>query len=302
MDIRFIIENKRKTLVGFNNKLVIKTMEDYINLGDEFYEKAEDTLISKGCLPSLSREEKIEKAINLYKQAINYYKLNKSYNRIGTIYIKIAELESQPYYIADNYLKAADTFLKVDRDKAITCYKKAIEVFTSDGKLINAARIYETLAEIHKEDFLLTEAIKFYQKAYDYYEIENQPVTAHKCLSELTYLLIECEEYESGFANLEKMAEFYSKTLVHYKCSQFYFEMIIIQMFLEDIVECKKLLNKYGTKIKEYDALSRTISAYESYDSDAFSQALQSCNLNNSWHVSLLLKVKDRLDVKGDEL
>lgn len=277
-------------------------MEDNVTLGDRLYEKTDNILINTSCISTLSKSERIDKAIDLYKQAINYYKLAKSYNKIGQAHVKIAELECGYYQVASNYLEAAKNFAKVDKKKVVVCYKKASENFTKDGKFSSSARILETLGEIYKEDLLFSEAITSYEKAYDYYEIDNQHVAAHKCLLESAYLLIRCEKYEDAICHLKEASNYYSKTLVDFKCSQLYFDMIIIRMFSGDIVECNKLLNEHGTKVKDHMILRESITALENYDIDSFSQTILIYKLNNSWQLNLLSKIRERLDIEDDQL
>lgn len=268
--------------------------------GDKFCQHADYVLTNSNSFFELSRSERKEQAISFYKSAIYHYKLAKIYRKVVETYTAIAELELDSecghYQAASNYSLAANFYLKIDRSMSILYYKIAIELYLKDGKFSTLARTLETLGEIYKESSSISEAIDTYEKAFKYYEIEDSPTAAYRCLLESSYMLIRIKEYQRALIHLEKVANYYASSVFpKSRYTQVYFEVIVIHMFLGNIVECKRLLNKYKPtlfgKSKEYDALNKAINAYENHDADAFSQAIR--NLNTSWSLDLLLKIKE---------
>lgn len=276
--------------------------------GDEFCAKAFKVLNTTDYwFFGPSRADKTNTAIEHYISATVQYKIAKSYYKAATAFTSAADLQLGGkygnYYAATNYALAAENFAKVDTSKAKIYLEKSISLFLHDGKFLTAAKYSEMLADINLETSCITEAITQYERSADYYEADKSMVASNKCLLKAAYILIDDKQYTKALINLEKNANYYATSSYNHKCPEYFFEIIVIKMHQGDIVECKKLLDKYQNidrfnKSQENKALSEMINAHENYDQERFSEAVTDYDSNKQlapWLVNLILLIRDKI-------
>jgi len=282
--------------------------------GDEFVRDAVAAMQKGGWFFGPSKSEKASTAVDSYVKAANQFKIAKCFTKSGQAFNDAAqlclEMTHGDYQAASNFTKAAEMFRKTDKIAAQKSLERSVKLFLDGGKFSSAAKNTQQLAEIAEEDSRLTDAIIAYEKACDYYEADNSPSTGMACLLKAAYLCIDCCEYDQAINVLERAATHYANNqLTTSKCKQLFFEAGILRMFLGDIVECKKSLTRYTQmlntfiKSREYTMLDATIIAYESTDSEAFSNAVtefDSIQPLQRWQTAILLAIKDKIEKEAN--
>jgi len=278
--------------------------------GDEFNREAVATMQKGGWFFGPSKSEKLSTAIDLYIKAANQFKIAKNWQKAGIAFNDAAQLSLETshgnYQAASNFQKAAEMLRKVDKPGAIKALERAVQLFLDDGKFASAAKNKQQVAEIAEEDGRTTDAIIAYEKTCDYYEAENSSSTGMGCLLKAAYLCIDAMEYERAIGIFERVSTYYSTNkLTDFKCKTLFFEASICRLFLGDVVETKKSLNRYCdmksdfVKSREYTCLSGLIDGCEQFDADAFASAVtefDSIQPLQRWQTTLLLAIKDKLE------
>jgi tetratricopeptide (TPR) repeat protein len=275
--------------------------------GDEYFHKAVAMMQKNSWFFGPSKSEKIEESINLYTKAGFKYKLAGCYKKAGESFKEVAKLyEMSPYQhhsAAVAWTDAADMFRKVDLLRAQDALNNSIKILLDNNRYALAAKNLKILGEIAEEESQFFEAIIIYEQAVSYFEIDKHPFEAIQTLEKTIKLLIEQKEYKKAIKNLEKIALYHNSTYTHYKTNVYFFEVIVLQLFLDDIVECKKLLVSY-CKIKqdfnkspEYEALEKLIGGYECHDSEKFYDAIHNRKIKiKAWVSDLLVLIQNKFD------
>ena len=281
--------------------------------GDEFCEKAKKVLHNNSWFFGPSKSEKYTMAINNYISAANQYKMAKCYAKASAAYVNAAKLyleKNENHYAASTFIKASESSMKINDDEnTIKSLETAIKIFLNNGDFINAGKNMKIIAEIAEEKKDIPKAISLYEKTCEYCGMDKITYEVAKVLLKIAYLSIDCSDYTKAIDALNKVCDFYMKTSVGFNCTQYFLEIGIMQLYLGDIVACKKDLARYiqtkpdFIKTKEYLFLNGIIDACEKFDYDMFSDVVTDYddykNLNG-WQVKLLLEIKEKMFNAGD--
>ncbi len=281
--------------------------------GDLFVAEAKKSLQKNSWFFGPSKEDKIAEAIDYYVKAASQYKIVKLWENAGSSYIEAGKLglglPNNSYYTATNFSKAGEVLIKNDMKTnialAIYAFENAVKLFVDNGHLIQAAANNLKIAEIKEENGMLVEAISSYEKTYDYYEAEHQQSHSIKILLKIANLLIEINDYHKAIIIFEKIANYYIKsqtsclvsTYKTYLC-----KACICKLYLDDIVDMKKTLNKYCcmkdgfVNTEEYILIDNLINAYEQSDPEYFVKILNNSNYKfQKWELKIVDSIKDKL-------
>lgn len=278
--------------------------------GDKYYLQATETINKTNwILWGPTKSEKTDLAIDLYIKAANQYKSVNCYKKAGTSFNKAAELyqtlSHHDYHAASTFSNAAKMFLNVDKILAQEIFEKSIKIFIEIGNFNYAGKNLKMLAEMLEEDSKFVESITIYEKVVNYFELGNMSHEAMIILEKATILLINSKEYNKAIINFEKLAVFHSTRPTYYKTNIYILGAIILQLYLNDIIQCKKLLTKYSNmkkefnKTYEYEFLDKIITAYECCNCKKFSDAVSLYNSKiktQSWVVNILDDVYNKLN------
>ena len=285
--------------------------------GDEFYGKATKVLNDNCWFFGPRKSEKYTMAINNYLSAANQYIMAKCYAKASAAYVSAANLyleKNENYYAASaasTFVKASESSSKINDDEnTIKLLETAIKIYLNNGDFINAGKNTKIMAEMAEEKNQILEAITLYEKTCEYCGIDKVTYEVAKTLLKIAYLSIDCSNYTKAIDALNKVCDFYMKADVGFNCTKYFLEIGIIQLYLGDIVACKKDLARYiqtkpdFIKTKEYLLLNDTITACEKFDYDMFSDVVtcyDDYKKLNHWQVKLLLEIKEKMYNAGDE-
>lgn len=281
--------------------------DDYVKQATKIMEKTNWFSNIWSIFGGETEPEKVELAIELYTKAIPFYKAGNYYKKAGDVHSVLAKLYTTKSHnqsqVISNFISAGEMYKHVDMEKAKEFFNLAVNESLKEGKFNEAANGLKNLGEIAEEGACFTEAIKLYEDASKYFELTIYPSKGMICLEKAAYLSIGNNEYEKAITNLEKLATLNSTRLTDFKCKQYFFEIIIIVLFLGDAVRCKELLKKY-CKIKsnfeasiEYDTLVRLVDACQYPNGERFAKAIPTCRITmKPWTVDLLETIQTKLD------
>ncbi len=92
--------------------------------------------------------------------------------------------------VATNYIEASRCYIKAGDPKTATVIleTEALPRMVDAGRLSQAAKLHQEVAETLEEEEQREEAMLHYQKAADLFNAENAASTASKCLVKIAFL------------------------------------------------------------------------------------------------------------------
>jgi alpha-soluble NSF attachment protein len=226
----------------------------------------------------------------------------ESFREAGKLNLSICKSE---YVSASNYVKAGEMFMKYDVSLALQCYVIAVKLFLDMGQFDSAGKNELIIAEITETNGQLNDAIESYKKVCHYYELANSKNSSMNILLKCTHLLIDSGKHEEAGKNFEILAEYYMTTpLATYKYVEHVFNTCLCKLYLGDIVDTKKLLQKYYDKqrlfgiSKEYIFLSTIIDVCANNDITKFTDLVTNYDLNmklKEWQLKLFDEIENRM-------
>jgi alpha-soluble NSF attachment protein len=93
------------------------------------------------------------------------------------------------------FSQAGECTRKVDPSEAIKYFRKAVEYYSTDGKIIQAALCEIECAKIHEDDFAMEAAATAYQFASDYYKKAGNFTQTIVLLSKAGDVLVDSDKY-----------------------------------------------------------------------------------------------------------
>jgi tetratricopeptide (TPR) repeat protein len=191
------------------------------------------------------------KAAELYVQAAHAYGNANRYEKAAELFGKAGEifLQERGGEMADEavamFIKSAETFYLVNKEKAIGSYRKAFEINT--GRIMDfpmAAMISVKMAKIHREMSEWESALKYFHKAAELYGNAQMRVTRRNNLIACAEIELKLKRYENVFKMYQELA-FDDSVLYQSTETTFYlFVALLSGVILNRIPECYGLLNK----------------------------------------------------------
>lgn len=111
-------------------------------------------------------------------------------------YLKCVECEQEEADQAQHYLEAAHCIKKINTNLFLEYSQKAIRAYCLGGRISSAASLAKECSEKLEEDHDYEEAIKFYEKSAELYQMEEQNTYANQALVKVSDLCILTREYK----------------------------------------------------------------------------------------------------------
>jgi len=277
---------------------------------EEWMEKAEKKLKSFSMFGGSST--KYEDAAEWYTKGANLYKMAKKWEQAGGAFVKAAEcnLKAQSKHeAATNYINAGNCFKKTNVTDAVNCFRTAIELYTDDGRFSVAAKHQKEVAELFEGEMDYENAITNYQTAAEYYEGENSTSAANQCLLKVAQYSAQLEKYDKAVEIYEQVARnSLDNNLLKWSVKDYFLKAIICHLCQQDVVSAKRALEKYQdmdvtfSSQRECKFLTDVTAAFESYDVEAFTQAVvefDSISKLDQWKTTMLLRAKNLIKQEG---
>lgn len=274
--------------------------------------EAEKKLCPKGFLQSFfgSYKNRTEDAIDLYEKGGNLYKLAKNWQQASLAFKTAGELHLEQKNFseaANDYFLAGKCLEKSDTNGAIKCLLTSIQIYTDMGRFMMAARLHNNIAEIYEQNLELEEAIEHYEHAADFYKVEDNCISAKKCLMKVAeYSSAEFQDYKKAINIFEEVAFYDLKTpILQYSVTDTLFKAVLCHVCV-DILNAKLALDSYVKKHPDFQNssqiqfLQNIIECLEESDEDEYTKICVEYNKLHRfdiWHTKILLKI--RKQIKG---
>ena len=226
---------------------------------DELVKKAQKKL-DPGFFKSIFSDagERLEKALNYYKEAAEIYKLNNEWIKAGDCYIEIANLkEGMKEDPQEAYNDAILCYNKGgSNDKYDKLTNKIININVKNGEFTFAAELVfekaQKLLENAKGDKKkIKEILDLYDQALDYYQMdksttERKENKIKEAKADLIVLNGIKEELSQAKYIYEELGKFSNKSNTSKIFSKDYFaKVVFIYLAYEDYITAKAFLNKF---------------------------------------------------------
>jgi alpha-soluble NSF attachment protein len=202
--------------------------------------------------------DKYEDAAAAYNKAGLAFKAVKKWDKAAEAYSKAGEcfVKCKSEGEAGNaYTEAARAWVKAGDGKAATelLTNEALPRMIEAGRLSQAAKTHNEIAELLEADNMIEDAIENFEKAADLFAAENTTTSMHKCLIKAAHLYAMTEP-----PSLEKAAELFirvgqeslSNNLLKFSAKGHFFEAFLCTLARTDVVAAEMQLNR--TKDMDY--------------------------------------------------
>jgi len=260
------------------------------------------------------KSHKYEDAAELFNKAGKQYQLAKAYIDAGNAYMRACDCYSRTSFgqhnIATNYINAAHNFSKQDQTAGIAAMLKGIGILAEDGKFSQAAKYEKELAEMFENIGDLDNAIKHYEVAGEYFDMEGSKTTGAGCLEKIVPIVAEKADYHKAIDLIEKICDSYSSTLAKHSIKDLCLKAGILYLCIPDTVAANKSMDKWLGKYSEFRGtrehhfLGQLIASASSGDSDSFKSAIaewQSISSLDALKDKYLTKALDKLSGDVDD-
>ncbi|XP_050295737.1 alpha-soluble NSF attachment protein-like [Anthonomus grandis grandis] len=254
-----------------------------------------------------SGKETLE-AIDYYTRAGNLFKMAKNWVQAGLAFIDAANLNCKTDDLLEaaiNYTEAANCFKKCDYQKAIESYYRAIKLYTQIGKVLTAAKLHESVAEMMEDERELSNASRHYELASELFRQENHMSNANKCLEKVAELAALAGKYQKAIKIFQEIACYdLSSSLLQFNAKGNLFRAAICHL-CNDRRIVETMLNTYTEMLpsfentREYDLILSLLKCLDQRDLEEYANALRiyhACNKLSIWHVTMLLKAKEIIE------
>jgi len=269
---------------------------------------------SKGFFGSLfGGSSKVEEAVECYQRAANMFKMAKKWGSAGNAFCEAASLHAKAgskYDAAVNYVDAAHCYKKSDPNEAVSCFLKAIEIYTDMGRFTMAAKHHQSIAELYETEAVdLDRAVQHYEQAADYFKGEESNSSANKCLLKVAQYAAQLENYDKAIQIYEQVASSsLESSLLKYSCKEYFFRAALCHLCV-DVLNAQHALERYQELCpafqdsREYKLLKVLIDHMEEQNVDGFTEAVKdydSISRLDQWYTTILLRIKKQVNDNPD--
>lgn len=284
--------------------------------GKQYMDEAEKKLKSSGSLFSSifnSSSSKLDDAAELFQKAGNSYKMAKNWTMAGRAFCQAAEIhlkQNTKHEAANMYNEAANSYKKIDPQEALTCLIKSTDIYIDMGRLVMAAKQYQTIAELYETDVVdLPNAMIYYEKSADLFKTEENNAAANKCLLKVAQFAAQTEKYARAIEIYEQIGSAsIENNLLKYGARDHFFRAGLCHLCI-DCLNCQQAIAKYEgilasfTDSRESNFLKQLVSAVEENSLDNFTNVVKeydSISRLDNWCTTLLLRVKKSISEEPD--
>ncbi|KAK6436943.1 vesicular-fusion protein S17 [Oleoguttula sp. CCFEE 5521] len=281
-------------------------------------QKAEKATASAGSGFSFfgGRSEKLENAADLYTQAANAFRMQKSGKEAGQAFEKAASIQSsklnEPDDAANSLTEAFKAYKKDEPEDAARVLEQAISHYTSKGNFRRAAGHKQNLAELYEAELGDNKrAADAYETAAGWYETDNAEALANKLYLKLADLSALAGDYQKATSNYERISKSaINNNLMKWSVKEYLLKAGICHLASGDTIATNRALESYrdldpsfaGTR--EHQLLVDLSEAVEAGDQEVFADKLfqyDQMSKLDKWKTTLLLKVKEGIEEKGED-
>jgi alpha-soluble NSF attachment protein len=257
---------------------------------------------------SINYAEKIEKsnperAVEIYQEIARDLRLEKNWEFAANILIKSSKLQENQD-LAKCYTDIANLYKKTEsRELYIKYLQDAISVYQSYGAFSNCGKYSALLAEEYESVIDYKNAIDYYIRAIDYYDMADIESNSTRYTIKLATLsALDPDRVEEAISLFEKIAENYSKNrLTIYNVPEYLFRAGLCRLLKHDTQDLNKSIANYSIQYpifstrRESTLLNMILDAIGERDINAFTAAVVDYNDQSTmddWTTSMLLKIK----------
>lgn len=276
----------------------------------EFRSLAEKKLKKSGFLGALfGGGPKYDEAQELYQKAANQFKLAHEWNDAADCYAQYAIVSGKLGIASDEaqgYVETANCLRKVSPENSLEWYNRAIAIFSGNGRYQAAAKQLRVVAEMLEQDDKIEEALDFYSRAVDMFEMDEHSKSAiSQCCVKVGELNARLGRYAEAAKIFEKEGEkALGNNLLQFGAREHFLKAGILYLSGGDAVTATIASDRYhqmdprldGTR--ESQLLKGLTSAFVENDIDAFMAAVQqydSISRLDPWKTQLLVEAKKQL-------
>ncbi|XP_014238821.1 alpha-soluble NSF attachment protein isoform X2 [Trichogramma pretiosum] len=256
---------------------------------------------------------KVEEAVESYQRAANLYKMAKNWNNAGNAFCQAANLNIKmggKHDAATNYIDAANCFKKSDTAESVTCFLKAIEIYTDMGRFTMAAKHHQSIAEIYENEAVdLERAVQNYEQAADYFRGEESNSSANKCLLKVAQYTAQLENYEKAIQIYEQVAMgSLESSLLKYSAKEYFLRASLCHLCV-DVLNAQHALERYKEQCpafqdsREYKFIKTLIENLEEQNLEGYTEAVKeydSISRLDQWYTTMLLRIKKQINENPD--
>ena len=189
-------------------------------------------------------QERYEDAADKLQKAGHAYKASKNWPSAAATYVKAADCFKKAKSDGDTancFIEAARCYIKAgDSTTASSLLEnEALPRMVDAGRLSQAAKLHQEVAEMYEEGEMFAEAMDNFQKAADFFMAENAASTAAKCSGKIAFLAARTDppDYEKAAAEFERVGkDSLSSNLLKFGAKANFFNAAICLMARGDIV------------------------------------------------------------------
>lgn len=290
--------------------------------GQNFLDEASKKLAKKTWFSSYT-EQKNEEAAELYEKAANAFKIASCIEEAGDAYMKAAEIYKDKLknmgYASKFLTKAGGCYKKIHSEKAIAAYRSSISILCDSGHFIQAAKLSKEVGEIIEnngsgEEDVITLAIKSYEQAAEFFDMEHQKSHSNQCLAKVAELCSQALDPP----DMVRAAEIYTNlghycldsNLLRFNAKGHILQAILCFLANGDSVGASQLLQRYNSldytfeESREGRFSFQLVSSTEKYDADAFSTAcfdFDRVSKLDPWKTSILVRIKRIIEGESED-
>ncbi|KAL8708551.1 MAG: hypothetical protein Q9220_006604 [cf. Caloplaca sp. 1 TL-2023] len=262
------------------------------------------------------RTEKWEGAADLYTQAANAFRMQKQGKEAGQAFERAASIQtsklSEPDDAANSLTEAYKSYRKSDPEDAARVLSQAINHYTSKGNFRRAATNQQNLAEIYEIELQDNKrAVEAYEVAAGWFEGDNAEALANKLFLKVADLAAIEGDYYKATEHYEKVAKSsVSNNLMKWSVKDYFLKAGICHLASGDTVATSRALESYRDldptfpSTREHQLLVDLAEAVEQGDQEMFADKLfqyDQLSKLDKWKTTLLLKVKEGIEEKGED-
>ncbi|XP_056635914.1 alpha-soluble NSF attachment protein-like [Diorhabda sublineata] len=252
---------------------------------------------------------KTKESIEYYKRAGNLFKVVKNWNQAGIAFTDAANLCCKANDFTEaalNFVEAAHCYKKIDTLKAIEIYQEVVKIYRNNGKFSAAAQYYQAIGELLLDDGDNEDAIKYFEEAAVFYKHENRYTAANKCLEKIADFAALSSDYLKAIKIFEELACFdLASSIIKHQVKYYLFKAAICLLCI-DTKAARKLviyINMYPAfeESIEYQLILCLLKCIMDNDIEGFEKSVRTFDKVNElsqWHVTLLLRIKNQIEIE----
>jgi alpha-soluble NSF attachment protein len=257
-------------------------------------------------IDSEGKLRKLRKALDLMYESADLFKMNHKYEQAVLAYTEIAQLKIKlgDYDVPETYVNAA-RMAKAGGLSQQEHLEKAIRLFADSGKDQQAGDYTMEIAIDYEKSEEIHDAIKYYEKARDYYLLANSSEDYRKATIKQAHI----EDVEYAEELFEEVGKQMLDTIYNFSAKEYFLKACLCEL-LADNTDDTDTPNYINTTIylnrfqqistvfydsREANFINKLCKAIESEDVNSFVSAVtefDTISPLDSWLTNILYKIK----------